>query len=97
MFAIAALVNTSAAISMATMMISELSSVVFAWILNIPIGSVIITPKRTTRQLRRLTTETQQTVRKEHAVANNDKSEKQSAPSVALLSAQQIRHKLRWS
>src|SRR5690349_22246906 len=49
----AALVNTSAAMSMATMMISELSSVVFAWILNIPIGSVIITRKRTTRQLRR--------------------------------------------
>ena len=97
MFAMAALVNTSAAISMATMMISELSSVVFAWIFGIPIGSVIITRKPTTRQLRRLTTETQQSVRKEHAVTNNDKSEKQSALSVALLPVQQIRHNLRWS
>ena len=97
MFAMAALVNTSAAISMATMMISELSSVVFAWILNIPISSVIITPKRTTRQLRRLTTETHPTERKEHAVTNNDKSEKQLMLSVALLPVQQIRHSLRWS
>ncbi|HEY3580595.1 MAG TPA: hypothetical protein VGK82_08625 [Pyrinomonadaceae bacterium] len=58
---------------------------------------MIITRKCTTRQLRRLTTETQQTVRKEHAVTNNDKSEKRLLPSVALLPAQQIRHKLTWS
>src|ERR1043165_3713275 len=97
MLAMAALVSTSAAINMATMMIRELSSVVLAWILDIPIGSVIITRKRSTRQLRRLTTETQQSVRKEHAVTNNDKCEKQLTPSVALLPAQQIRHNLRWS